>query len=263
MCFRFSLWFVFAIACQASQTNLVLRIAADPNNLPFSNEKLEGFENKIAELVARELNAQIEYQWHAQRRGFFRETLKEGDSDLVLGVPTGFERALTTKAYYRSSYAFVYRKDSGIAVKSFDDPQLRTLRVGIQLIGDDGANTPPAHALAARNIVTNIAGFTVYGDYAQANPAAQIVDAVIERKIDVAAVWGPLAGYFAKRQGNELEVVPVRGDPQSPSLPMSFNISMGVRRSNKELRDKLNDVIERRQPDIERILEEYGIPQVR
>src|SRR5256885_780200 len=196
MCFRFSLFFALAVACHASQSNAVLRIAADPNNLPFSNEKLEGFENKIAELIARDLNAGIEYRWRAQRRGFFRETLKEGDCDLVLGVPTGFERALTTKAYYRSSYAFVYRKDSGITVKSFDDPQLRTLRVGIQLIGDDGANTPPAHALAARNIVTNIVGFTVYGDYARQNPAAQIVDAVIEKNVDVAGIWGPLAGYF-------------------------------------------------------------------
>src|SRR2546423_2023054 len=105
MYFRFSLIFALAVACHASQSNTVLRIAADPNNLPFSNEKLEGFENKIAELIARDLNAEIEYCWRAQRRGFFRETLQEGDCDLVLCVPTGFERALTTKAYYRSSYA--------------------------------------------------------------------------------------------------------------------------------------------------------------
>src|SRR4051812_9832923 len=103
MCFRFSLWFVFAIACQASQTNLVLRITADPNNLPFSHEQLGGFENKIAELVARELNGQMAYQWHAQRRWVLREPLKEGDPDLVLGVSPGFDPALTPKAYYRSS----------------------------------------------------------------------------------------------------------------------------------------------------------------
>jgi mxaJ protein len=239
-----------------------LRIAADPNNLPFSNEKGEGFENRIAELIASELNVQIEYVWRAQRRGFFRETLKEGDCDLVLGVPTGFERALTTKPYYRSSYVFVARKGSGVQVNSFDDPQLRTFRVGVQLIGDDGANTPPAHALAARNIVTNLVGFTIYGDYAEENPPARIVDAVANRQVDIAVVWGPLAGYFAKKYGSELELAPVAEDSQAPWLPMTFNISMGVKRSNKELRDRLNEILEHRRPDIAGILERYGIPRV-
>src|SRR5436190_17452190 len=154
---------------QGAITQPVLRIAADPNNLPFSNERLEGFENKIANLVARELKAEVQYLWRAQRRGFFRETLKTGDCDLVLGVPVGFQQALTTVPYYRSSYAFVYRRDSGLDLKSLDDPRLRALRIGVQLVGDDGANTPPAHALAIRGLVTNIVGYTLYGDYRQAN----------------------------------------------------------------------------------------------
>lgn len=259
MCSLFKWLLLFCVfTARAMDT---VRIAADPNNLPFSNEKQEGFENKIAELIARELSVKIEYRWRAQRRGFFRETLKEGDCDLVLGVPTGFERALTTKPYYRAAYVLVYRKDRGIVLKSLDDPQLRSLRVGVQLIGDDGANTPPAHALAARNIVTNIVGFTVYGDYSEPNPPLRILDAVIEKRIDVALVWGPLAGYFAKRHGGALEIVPLGTEVEW--LPMSFNISIGVKRSKKELRDKLNAVLERRRPEIEQILEEYGIPRVR
>ncbi|HKQ38743.1 MAG TPA: substrate-binding domain-containing protein [Verrucomicrobiae bacterium] len=258
MCFLFRCLLLWAFTAGAADT---LRIAADPNNLPFSNDKGEGFENKIAQVIARDLQMQIEYRWRAQRRGFFRETLKEGDCDLVLGVPTGFERALTTKPYYRASYVLVYRKDRGIALKSLDDPDLRTLPVGVQLIGDDGANTPPAHALAARNIVTNIVGFTVYGDYSQPNPPLRILDAVVNRQIDVAVVWGPPAGYFAKKHEGALEIVPLGADTRLEWLPMTFNISIGVKRSKKELRDKLNAVLERRRPEIEQILEEYGIPR--
>ena len=187
---------------KTTESRRVLRIAADPNNLPFSNDKLEGFENKIAALIARELGVEIEYTWRAQRRGFFRETLKEGSIDLVMGVPSDFERALTTEPYYRSTYAFVSRKDKNLHVQSFDDPRLRQLKVGVLLIGDDGANTPPAHALAERNIVTNVVGFTIYGDYKEPNPPARIISAVAKSDVDVAVVWGPLAGFFAKKQAS-------------------------------------------------------------
>src|SRR3954469_11742113 len=148
---------VLLIGCpeMVAATNQVLRIAADPNNLPFSNERLEGFENKIAEVVAEQLGAELRYTWRAQRRGFFRETLKSGDCDIVLGVPTGLEGALTTEPYYRSSYVFVTRKDGGLRLSGMDDVQLHAARIGVQLIGDDGANTPPAHALAMRGIITN------------------------------------------------------------------------------------------------------------
>src|SRR5436190_18532685 len=183
-----------------------IRITADPNNLPFSNERREGFENKIAELIARELDANIEYSWRAQRRGFFRETLKENRCDLVLGVPAHFDMALTTTPYYRSSYVFVYRKDRKLNVRSLDDPALHELKVGVQMIGNDGRNTPPAHALANRGIINNVEGYTVYGDYAEENPPARIIDAVIKGDIDVAIVWGPLAGYFAKKSEVPLEV---------------------------------------------------------
>jgi ABC-type amino acid transport substrate-binding protein len=128
----------------------VLRVAADPNNLPFSNQRLEGFENKLAALVAKDLGAELEYSWRAQRRGFFREMLKEGRCDLVMGVPAGFEMGLTTKPYYRSSYVFVTRKDRDLKLASLDDSALTNLTIGVQLVGDDGANPPAAHALARR-----------------------------------------------------------------------------------------------------------------
>jgi mxaJ protein len=235
-----------------------LRIAADPNNLPFTNDRREGFENKIADLVARELGADIEYVWRAQRRGFFRTALKEGEADLVLGVPTGFDMALTTAPYYRSTYVFVTRKGQK-PPESLDDPVLKTLRVGVQLIGNDGMNPPPAHALARRGIIDNVVGFTVYGDYSEPNPPARVVDAVANGEVDVATVWGPLGGYFAKKHG--LTVTPVRPD-EDPPLRFAFNISMGVRRGDKALRDELNAILERRKAQIEKVLDEYGVPRL-
>jgi quinoprotein dehydrogenase-associated probable ABC transporter substrate-binding protein len=239
-----------------------LRVCADPNNLPFSNQRLEGFENRIAELLAREMKATIEYTWWAQRRGFFRNTLKAGACDVVLGVPCGFELALTTSPYYRSTYVFVYRKGRGLRVRSLDDPVLRRVRVGVQMVGDDFANTPPAHALANRKIVQNVKGYTVYGDYAQQNPPARIVDAVATGEVDVALVWGPLAGYFAKRQPVPLEIVPVSPQVDLPFLPFVYDISMGVRRGDERLRQELERILEQKRPEIERILDDYDIPRV-
>jgi quinoprotein dehydrogenase-associated probable ABC transporter substrate-binding protein len=238
-----------------------LRVCADPNNLPFSNSRLQGFENRIAELLGREMRASVRYTWWAQRRGFLRNTLKEGACDVVLGLPTGIDLALTTRPYYRSTYVFVSRADRGLDIRSFDDPRLKSLKVGVQLIGDDYSNSPPAHALSRRGIVDNVVGFTVYGDYAQPNPPARIVEAVASGAVDVAVVWGPLAGYFASRQGVPLAVSPV--SPSSdPALPFVFDIAMGVRRSDRALKDELDTILLRRRPQIEKILAEYGVPEV-
>src|SRR5207253_1835343 len=146
--------------------------------LPFSNRRLEGFENRIGALIARELGAKVSYTWWAQRRGFFRNTLKAGLCDVVLGVPAGFEMAATTRPYYRSTYVFVTRRGRGLDVRSFDDASLRRLKIGVPLAGNDYANPPPAHALSRRGIVDNVVGYTLYGDYAAANPPARIVEAV-------------------------------------------------------------------------------------
>ena len=239
-----------------------MRVCADPNNLPFSNARGEGFENKLAELFARELGARLEYTWWAQRRGFFRNTLRAGLCDVVMGVPSGFELASTTAPLYRSTYVFVYRKDRALRVASFDDPALRTARVGVQIVGDDFSNTPPAHALTARGIVSNVRGFTLYGDYAEENPPARIIDAVAEGRVDVAVAWGPLAGYFARRGRAPLEVVPVSPQIDRPFLPFVYDISAGVRRGDQRLRDELDALIERKRPEIEKILDEYGVPRV-
>ncbi len=239
----------------------VLRVCADPNNLPFSNERGEGFENRLAELLAKDLNERLEYTWWAQRRGFFRSTLKAGVCDVVLGVPSSFELAATTAPYYRSTYVFVYRKDRNVQVHSFDDAVLRNVKVGVQLVGDDGANTPPAHALASRGVVDNVKGYTLYGDYKQPNPPARIVEAVAKGEVDVAVAWGPLAGYFARRQRVPLAVVPVSPQFDLPFLPFVYDISMGVRRGDDDLRQRLDDFLVRRHVEIERILDDYGVPR--
>jgi mxaJ protein len=264
---------VFATACseqkpaaiatqQFTRPAGVLRVCADPNNLPFSNQRGEGFENKIAELLAHDLGERVEYTWWAQRRGFFRNTLKAGICDVVIGVPSGFEMALTTKPYYRSTYVFLSRKDRKLNISSFDDPKLKLLRIGVQIIGDDFSNAPPAHALSRRHIVDNVKGFTLYGDYSQHDPPARIVDAVANRDIDLAIVWGPLAGYFAGRSHAPLEIVPVSPQIDQPFLPFVFDISMGVRRGDQELKDQVETILEQRRAEIDRILADYGLPRV-
>jgi mxaJ protein len=240
----------------------VLRVCADPNNLPFSNSKREGFENRIAELVARDLGATVEYTWWAQRRGFIRNTLNAQSCDLVMGVPASFDLTAVTEPYYRSTYVFVTRRDRGIHIGSFDDPALRHLRIGVQLIGDDGANSPPVHALDKRGIRGHLKGYLVYGDYRQPNPPSAIIDAVARGDVDVAIVWGPLAGYFAKKQHTGLELTPVSPQIDLPFMPQVFDISMGVRRQDKAFRDELHQVIEREQKRIGEILDSYGVPRL-
>ena len=239
----------------------VLRVCADPNNLPFTNDRLEGFENRIADLVAKDLGARVSYTWFPQRRGFIRNTLRAGACDVVMGVPSSFELAWATAPYYRSSYVFLSRSDRKLNLVSFDDAALKRLRIGVHLIGDDYANAPPAHALSKRGIVQNVKGFMVYGDYSQPNPPARIVEAVANGEIDVAIVWGPLAGYFAKLASVPLDIVPVSPQIDTPFLPFVYDISMGVRRDDAELHAKLQGVIRTRAREIDAILADYGVPR--
>jgi len=238
-----------------------LRVCADPNNLPFSNRAGEGFENRIAQLVARDLGATVRYTWWPQRRGFFRETIRAGKCDVVIGVPTTLEMVAATRPYYRSSYVFISRRDRGLHLRSFDDPRLRTLKIGVQIVGDDGFNTPPVHALARRGVVGNLKGYTVFGDYAKPNPPAEIVDAVARREVDVAIVWGPLAGYFGRRAPAEMEITPVQPQIDPPFMPFVFDISMGTRRGDP-LHGQLEAIIVRRRAEIDAILRDYGVPRV-
>jgi mxaJ protein len=239
-----------------------LRVCADPNNLPFSDRAGRGFENKIARVIGAELGRPVEYTWWAQRRGFVRNTLNAGACDLVVGVSAGVDMLATTKPYYTSTYVFVSRRDRHVNVRSFDDDELRRLRIGVQLIGDDGANTPPAHALARRGITRNVVGYMVFGDYRQPNPAGDIMQAVERGAVDVAVVWGPLAGYFARRSPVPLEITPVSPRVDRPDLPFVFDIAMGVRRRDTTFRREIERIIERRHSTIDSILAEYGVPRV-
>jgi mxaJ protein len=246
----------------ASAAGRQLRVCADPNNLPFSNQQGEGFENKIAELVADELDAELSYTWWAQRRGFIRNTLSAGACDLVIGVPAGYELVATTDAYYRSAYVYVYRADRGLDLHSMRDPRLRELRIGVHLIGDDGANPPPVHALGEQGIVENVVGYTIYGDYREPNPPARVIDAVAAGTLDVAAVWGPLGGYFAKHAPVPLAAVPITDTAAFAPLRFEFGIAMGVRKDDRALLDELNAITERRRDDIHSLLDAYGVPRV-
>jgi mxaJ protein len=235
-----------------------LRVCADPNNLPFSNRAGQGLENRLVDLVARELGATVRYTWWAQRRGNVRETLNEGLCDVIPGVATGLEMLATTRPYYRSTYVAVTRADRRLAIASFDDPRLRQLRIGVQMVGDDFSNTPPAHALARRGVIGNVRGYMVYGDYGRPDPQARIVSAVASGEVDVAFVWGPVGGYFGRRQPVPLRVLPVAapGEPQR----MSFGVSMGTRRRDRALRAELDAILARRGADIRALVRDFGFP---
>lgn len=247
------------LAFAAEPPARVIRVAADPNNLPFSNQRGEGFENRLAEMIAHDLDARLEYLWWAQRRGFFRETVGSGRADVVMGVPAGFERLLTTRPYYRSTYVFVRRAHTP-EVTSFDDPSLRRLKVGVQLVGDDGTNTPPAEALSERGIIDNVRGYTLYGDYTEDNPPARIIHAVASNEIDLAIAWGPMAGYFAAREREPLALTPV-GPCGCPQLKFVFAIAVGVARTQPDLRREIDAILARRHDDIVRLLADYHVPR--
>lgn len=237
-----------------------LRVCADPNNLPFSNERGEGFENAIAELVARDLHKHVTYFWLPQRRGFVRNSLRIGVCDVIMGVPARYDLVRTTRPYYRSSYVFVSRPGAQRPLHSLDDPALRHLTIGIQITGDDYENPPAAEALAARHLADRVRGYPVYGDYSRPDPQRAVVDAVSAGSIDTAIVWGPIAGYFAQRAASPLAIAPVSPRQDPAAGPFTFAIAMGVRRDDAMLQQTLDRVLARRAADIERILRAYGVP---
>ena len=247
----------------AADTAPIFRVCADPNNLPFSNEKQAGFENKIATLFAQSLGSELHYTWWPQRRGFLRGTINAGHCDVVMGVPAQYNQVLTTEPYYQSSYAFVYSPSADYQLASLDDAILRTLRIGVHLIGDDYTNSPPAHALSQRRIVNNVVGYSVYGNYAEDSPPGKIVAAVAAGDIDTAIVWGPIAGYFARQYTPPLNVVLLPPDTGSPLLPFSYEMAMGVRLGNKALKTQLDTLLEHHAEQIQSILTDYGVPLVR
>lgn len=232
-----------------------LRVCADPDNLPFSNSRQQGFENRIAEVVARDLHARLSYVWQRMGRGFVREYLNQGTCDLLIGVPQAFNPVLPTAPYYRSTYVFVTRRDQQLKPASLDDPTLRRMKIGVQVLAED--YTPAASALARRGLQSEIVGFETVGE-----DASSIIRAVADHQVDTAIVWGPLAGYFAQNYGNSLQITPVVPEVDPPGLPFTFAISMGVRKGNTALRNELNGVLQRRGTDIQKILRQFGVPRL-
>jgi mxaJ protein len=247
-----------AAAAPSARPRRELRVCADPNNLPFSNARLEGFENRIAAIVAKAIDADLSYTFWPQRRGFVRHTLQAGRCDVLLGVPKHTDGIETTRPYYRSTYAFLFRKGQMHPPESWNDPALGKMRIGVQLVGDDYANTPPVHVLSRAGFGANLVGFTVYGDYASDVPGRPILDAVSQGAIDLAAVWGPLAGYGVTHDAAlALAPVPPANDA---GLSMAFDIAMAVRKGDHELARELDAALRRLAPRIDAVLRSHGVP---
>jgi mxaJ protein len=244
---------VLAIPCRGQQKEL--RVCSDPNNLPFSNIKQEGFENRIAEVVAADLHARLTYVWQRMGRGFVREFLNKDRCDLLIGIPADFKPVLTTAPYYRSSYVFVVRRDAAYKPVSLEDPALRNLRIGVQALDEE--YTPPAEALMNRGMRDSLVTYRTVGEDAEA-----IVRAVLDKDVAVAIVWGPLAGYWASQNAVCLEYAPVHPASEPPGLPFTFEISMGVRKGNTALRDALQQVLASRREEIKKILATFAVPQL-
>jgi mxaJ protein len=251
---------IFAPAASADATaaeKKALRVCGDPNNMPFSNQKLEGIENEIAAVLAKDLGWEVEYVWWSHQRGLVRRVLNTERCDVLVGIPKGYDLVRWTKPYYRTGYVMAYRKDRIAEVRSLDDPRLKTLKVGVQ------ANTPPHVALGERGIVgDNVVAYQLMFDsnaHPEDYPGKEVED-LIAGRIDVALVWGPIAGYFQKKKGEaSLVIVPLE-DQRNPSTPFAFDISMGVRKADTELKTRLEEALDRRQNEIRAILESFGVP---
>jgi mxaJ protein len=234
-----------------------LRVCADPDNLPYSSRDESGFENRIARLVADDMGAKLSWFWQQQNRGFVRKTMGAGECDVFIGVPAGYERVLTTRPYYRSSYVAITRGGAR-PFAGFDPDDLRQRHIGVQLIGDDLTTSPPGYALTRAGAIDNVRGFTILGD----GPAAQrMVDALASGQIDLALVWGPQAGWFAHRAKVPLVVTTASAPPGLP-VPFEYSIAMGVRKGDTALRDRLDEILQRRRADIDAILVSYHVPTV-
>jgi len=239
-----------------------LRVCADPYDMPFSNSQGEGFENKIAQLVARDLNATVINYWWPSRRGVLRNSILGGFCDVMIQAPVGLDPVATTQPYYRSTYYFVFRADRGLQLRSLDDTILKRLKIGVNMIGYDYTNTPPAHALGSRGIV----GLVGFGNFLNPDPKADhpddIIKAVARDSIDVAIVWGPLAGYWAKQQPVPLALVALPDSDAVSGMPFAFSMAMAVRHRDKALKATLDSVIDRRHGEITEILRQYNVPMI-
>jgi len=235
----------------------LLRVCADPDNLPSSDSTGAGLENKLAELMAKTWNSKLEYVWWAAPRGMMR-MLNGFYCDVALQMPVLSDMAGVTRPYYRTSYVMVQRGDTPHRVTGLDDPALKTMKIGVHLYAADGENSPPAMALSSHGVVGNLVGFsTTYTG--GLNHPEDIVRAVEDRTIDVAFVWGPIAGYYAKQIGADLQLTPVDNDTVS-GIPFVYSMGMATRRREREFKDSLEKFLTSKAPEIQNLLQEFGIP---
>jgi quinoprotein dehydrogenase-associated probable ABC transporter substrate-binding protein len=248
-----------ADAAEGHRSDLVnrlsLRVCADPANMPFSNEKGEGFENKIAEIVAAELKVPIEYIWFPQATGFIRQTLFAKRCDVVMGYAQGDELVLNTNAYYRSVYALVYRRGAGLdGVDRLADPRLKDKRLGVI------AGTPPSTTMAALGLIVHAKAYPLFVDRRHEAPAERMMADIRSGEIDAGILWGPMAGYFAANDGEKLEVVPLLKETVGPRL--AYRITFGVRQQEDDWKRELNALIAKLQGTFDAVLLQYGVPML-
>ncbi len=244
-------------AAEGQRTDLVnrtaLRVCADPANMPFSNDKNEGFENKIAEIVAAELKVQVEYTWFPQATGFIRQTLFAKRCDVVIGYAQGDELVLNTNHYYRSTYALLYRAGTGLdGVVSLADPRLKDRRIGVI------AGTPPGSIMAQLGLIQRAKPYPLMVDRRYDSPGERMINDIRSGDIDAGVLWGPIAGYFAAKGGDKLLVVPLLKETGTPR--MAYRITFGVRNLEDDWKHQLNAVIAKRQSDIDALLLQFGVP---
>ncbi len=250
-------WLGAARAVEGHRSDLVnrqvLRVCSDPGNLPFSNDKKEGFENKIADILAEELKIPIEYTWFPQVTGFLRNTLFAKRCDLVIGTGQGDPSLLNTNAIYGSAYVLLYKPNNGLdGVDSLFDPRLKDKRIGVV------AGTPPSNLVAKAGLMGKARPYQLVVDRRFDSPAEDMVKDIRSGEIDAGVLWGPIGGYFAGKGGEKLIVVPLTKDAQGNH--MEFRITMGVRQGDDLWKRQLNDIIRKRQGDIDRVLLDYGVP---
>jgi len=245
-----------AAAAQPATGDLVprseLRVCADPNNLPFSNENKEGFENKIAEVIGQDLKLPVRYFWFPQIIGFVRNGLQAGRCDLVMGTVAGDEIMQTTTPYYHTSYVLVVREDSKIATADLDDPAFKDLHIGVI------SGTPPSDLLVHHALMANARPYALTVDTRYESPAHQMLKDVADGTIDAGMIWGPFAGYYITHGKLPLRIVELRSEPGMPRL--DYHIAMGVRNNEADWRRRINAAIGRHQDEISAILKEYGVP---
>lgn len=240
------------VSAAAAEDPAALRVCADPSNLPFSNRDGEGFENKIVEVLAGALGVPLQYTWFPQSIGFVRNTIRVRKCDLVAGIPLGYELLQNTDPYYRSTYALIYRADSGLGVSSLDDPLLADKRLGVI------AGTPPATLMARYGLLARSKAYHLLADTRHHHPARQMARDVAEGALDAGVLWGPIAGYYAQRTDPPLSLAPLAGNPGD--VPLDFRIAMGVRFREPEWKARIDELIRRNQPAINAVLHEYGVP---